>query len=265
MANNLGWFKFWTKALHNPKIVALDNAQFRLLVTLWSLASESSERGTIYAPNWNIILQISGANEWGETVDVHHARVTLVKLGLVTEREDGTIEVCDWDEWQSSSDTTTAQRSRRYRKGLKERVVTRDATVTPHRDDTTRSRSRSRKEVEEKDQEHGELATPTSPGSPVSGSNGNTQNPKSVSAEDLDPDRWSHVMAALDAAPHLRDRPRLRNLLWWDALAKAHPSDDLDAEREIAKMEEYLLRTGRKYKDWQRFVSNWLNNAEERS
>jgi len=118
VASHLGWFKFWTRAIHDPKIVELDNAEFRFLVTLWCLASESTERGVIRNPSWGHLVHIA-AIEPGEggnvAFDLESLRNTLRNAGLIKVRTNGDIEINHWEEWQAPSDPSNAVRQRRYR------------------------------------------------------------------------------------------------------------------------------------------------------
>jgi hypothetical protein len=47
MSRNRGWFRFYDRMIDSPQVLELSDAEFRLLVSLWCLASASELRGTV--------------------------------------------------------------------------------------------------------------------------------------------------------------------------------------------------------------------------
>lgn len=168
----MGWFKFWSSALHNPKIAQLSNEEFRVLICIWCLASESSERGVIKSASIEAIGQISGANnpDLGSSSGLDMKRVIerLVASRLVTLRhaEGVTVDVtvCDWDEWQGVTHRhASAERSRRYRircKGLQERDASVASRVTQPLRHAQRKRERKIERKKENASAYADTAAP---------------------------------------------------------------------------------------------------------
>lgn len=119
MASGMGWFKHYSNALHSQKILKLDDGPFRVLMALWCLGNESDDRGVLQEPDWDTIYRMSGARSG----DAETCRLALTtgRRPLVIVRNDNSLELRDWEEWQGATDTTSTDRSKRYRNRLKDR------------------------------------------------------------------------------------------------------------------------------------------------
>ncbi len=106
MPSGLPWFRVYNRAIYDPKIRALDDTDFRLLFTIWCLASESRDRGRVVGYDEFAIATLSGASgydQWrGEGLpgDLRDSFFRLHHHGLITTDVDGVIEVVNWWELQ---------------------------------------------------------------------------------------------------------------------------------------------------------------------
>lgn len=96
MNRNAGWFRFYERMIDSPQVLELDDAEFRLLIGLWSLASAQPERGTL--PYSAKALQRRLIPTCG-VEDVDRMLSHLTAVGMIAPATSGSgYVVTNWDE-----------------------------------------------------------------------------------------------------------------------------------------------------------------------
>lgn len=108
------WLRLDDKFARHPKIEALTDAQFRVWVRVLCYCAEYQNRGRFEAKSLRILRGITTKR-----------LENFVKLGLLTEEENGWFHVHDFD-FYNPRDPTARERSRRYRDRNKSRDDGRD-------------------------------------------------------------------------------------------------------------------------------------------
>lgn len=102
------WCRLYNEALHDPKIVMLTDAQFRMWALLLMVAS---------ARNGALPDEETIACETRKSVsDVLHLTTELVSRGLIDTLSDGSLVMHNWKKRQYISDVST-DRVKRFRNG----------------------------------------------------------------------------------------------------------------------------------------------------
>lgn len=130
------WFRFYDEALDDPKVQRLAPHLFKTWINLLCLASKD---GGALPSNDDIAFRLRiSVQDAAQQVD------DLTLAGLIDIRPDGKREPHGWSERQYASDTS-AERTRKYRKRLKEKPcdVTRDEVVTVQKQSRTDSEKES--------------------------------------------------------------------------------------------------------------------------
>lgn len=130
------WFRFYDEALDDPKVQRLAPHLFKTWINLLCLASK--EDGTMPS-NDDIAFRLRiSVQDAAQQID------DLTLAGLIDIRPDGKREPHGWSARQYASDSS-AERTRKYRKRLKEkpRDVTCDVTVTLQKQNRTDSEKES--------------------------------------------------------------------------------------------------------------------------
>lgn len=95
------WFRFWTEALHKPKIRRLSHQAYRFWTHILCIASESEPWGTL--PPVEDIADITRMN----VQKAQRLLAVLEAAGLVDVADDGTVRPHNWDQWQKPSDSSS--------------------------------------------------------------------------------------------------------------------------------------------------------------
>lgn len=104
------WFRFYTEALHDPKVQLLPDKLFKDWINV--LCASAATNG---------VVPDEKALAFTLRVTTHSARNTLVKLrdaGLLDQDERGTLRVHNWDGRQFNTEEKAQQRVARYRQKL---------------------------------------------------------------------------------------------------------------------------------------------------
>lgn len=110
MPKNCGWFKVYDRMIFSPQIIELSDSEFRLIVSLWCLAS--SNGGDIPYKIEGIrrlALPDKSVEEVKEMID------HLISLDLLSE-EDGNYSIPRWDYHQYEYNSKTPEYQREYMK-----------------------------------------------------------------------------------------------------------------------------------------------------
>lgn len=145
--NEIKWFRFHWKFLHDGKVQRLPLEQFKILVNLLCYACKV---GNV---SWNVseTLFYLGYNETEcNASTVSSAFHVFVELGILTQRFDGVTETfhfTNWNKYQYKSDSST-DRVRKFRDKNKQKVkrfmgVTRNVTETHTETETDISKTNS--------------------------------------------------------------------------------------------------------------------------
>lgn len=97
MPRNKGWFRLYDRMIDSPEILELDDTEFRLLVSLWSLASASGQDGSLPGFRPASIQRRVMPHCTPETIEIMIAHFTA--LGLV-EGDAGAYRICRWEQHQ---------------------------------------------------------------------------------------------------------------------------------------------------------------------
>lgn len=117
------WFRMWHGFWADPKLIRFSPAEKYALITLYYLASESGDRGTVTLDHEDIAAMC------GCSVTVLQELLHVFQhKSLVTLHDDGAICIPSWDKWQPK-DEASAARARAYRANKPSR--SRHGTVTP--------------------------------------------------------------------------------------------------------------------------------------
>lgn len=97
MPRNKGWFRVYDRMIDSPQILELNDTEFRLLVSLWSLASAAGQEGDLPDYRSTTIQRRVLPSESVETIRdmLQH----LKDLGLV-EGEEGAYRIVRWNDHQ---------------------------------------------------------------------------------------------------------------------------------------------------------------------
>lgn len=181
------WFKLFHEARTDPKLRALSRDQHYVWFNLLCYANEQAERGLIRTMD-DEVLACAVAD--GDVELLRSSIERLVKLQLIDRTAEG-LTPHGWSERQAKVDTTSAERSKRWRERHKapkssrktpsrvtERDATRDERVTS-RPVTETSRYRDREREEERN-------TPLTPNGGKSEQPRDSRQPISIEAEPFD-------------------------------------------------------------------------------
>ena len=118
MPSGRDWFRLYNRMTQDPKIQHLSDYEFRLIIHIWCLASDSSERGLVYvAPGVgyepDILARGAGCRE-GDPVA---ALGILEKLQLIKVDSSRVIYINNWDKLQYEFECWTPEK-RREQKAL---------------------------------------------------------------------------------------------------------------------------------------------------
>ncbi|MCL8207247.1 MAG: hypothetical protein K6V97_04115 [Actinomycetia bacterium] len=97
MPRNKGWFRVYDRMIDSPEILELSDTEFRLLVSLWALASAAGDHGRLAGYRHTTLQRRLLPTQSVEAVAAMMAH--LVDLGLV-EGEEGAYRIARWDEHQ---------------------------------------------------------------------------------------------------------------------------------------------------------------------
>lgn len=94
MAHSKTWFRFYNRMPDSPQILELDDAEFRLLIRLWCLASEADDGGVIPYTIKALSKLFGLSSDSLRTLFRHFSDISLI-----CER-DGSFVVQNWDKHQ---------------------------------------------------------------------------------------------------------------------------------------------------------------------
>lgn len=126
------WFRMYNTAVDHPKLLQLNDAQFRAWVTLMSLASKMD--GII--PNNPDFIAKTLRKSVGKTAEILQV---LLSAGLLDQGDDGSYKPHNWNEKQFKSDVST-ERVRAFRER------SRNVSGTDHRQSTETETKRKKKD-----------------------------------------------------------------------------------------------------------------------
>ncbi|MGC9098914.1 MAG: hypothetical protein ACP5I0_09325, partial [Dictyoglomus sp.] len=111
MPRNKNWFRVYDRMIYSPQIIELNDSEFRLLVSLWCLASSyGDEEGSIpYTTHAlkRLIMQDKSIEEIEEMIK------KLIELDLLY-MDDGVLKVSRWKIHQYEYDSRTPDYQREY-------------------------------------------------------------------------------------------------------------------------------------------------------
>jgi len=120
MSRNTGWFRFYDRMIDSPQVLELSDSEFRLLVSIWCLASEQEERGTV--PFTARALQRRALPDRGVS-DIEEMLAHLIELDLLQLAEHGYV-VPRWEMHQYDYGSWTPEARREQKR--KERQAQRE-------------------------------------------------------------------------------------------------------------------------------------------
>ncbi len=129
------WFRFYSEALHDPKVRRLPPALFKDWVLILCIASDGKPRGTL-PPISDIAYHLSRSSE-----KVIVLLTDLKERGLLDAGDEKGIRPHNWNGRQFNSDNVTS-RVRKHREG-----VARNVTETPPDTDTEQRQNRTETEI----------------------------------------------------------------------------------------------------------------------
>ena len=134
------WLRYWTEALHDPKVQQLPAETFRRWVNLLCVASENTPRGNLprNIAATAFALRISPA-EADETVR------ELIAAGLIDELR-GALRMHNWKNRQPKSDNVS-ERVKKHRENQKQ-AVPRNVTETPPEGEERRGETEAEEEAD---------------------------------------------------------------------------------------------------------------------
>lgn len=97
MPRNKGWFRLYDRMIDSPEILELDDTEFRLIVSLWSLASASDADGALEGFRPRSLQRRLMPHVELDRVEAMLAHLT--ELGLITGTP-GRYEIVDWERHQ---------------------------------------------------------------------------------------------------------------------------------------------------------------------
>ena len=111
------WFRLYTEIKDDPKMLELDDHQFRVWINLLSMAGESEERGVIPAARpRGLAAALHTAPE-----DMETAFLLFTELGMVERREDGSLLIVNFMERQYDNPSDHPEKVAERKTRMKER------------------------------------------------------------------------------------------------------------------------------------------------
>jgi hypothetical protein len=111
MGRDKNWFRFYNRMIGSPQVVDLNDSEFRLIVSLWCLASESDEDGRIPFSITGIRRRTMPDHSEDEVKDmVRH----LQQIDLLTEDDNGYL-IPRWSKHQYEYDSKNPKYRREQR------------------------------------------------------------------------------------------------------------------------------------------------------
>ncbi len=137
MPSGREWFRLYNRMTQDPKVQHLNDYEFRFVIHIWCLASESSERGVVFvAPGVGYEPEILARGAGCRNGDPIAALGTLQKMQLIKVDDDGVIYIQNWDKLQYEYDSwkpearrnqKAKERSRKKQEGQQSQGVGDDA------------------------------------------------------------------------------------------------------------------------------------------
>ncbi|MEN2984324.1 MAG: hypothetical protein ABDH25_04790 [Dictyoglomaceae bacterium] len=116
MPKNNGWFKFYDRMIFSPQIVELNDGEFRLIVSLWCLASNREGKIPYSIEGIRRICLPDKSSE-----DILKMINHLIELDLL-KGEDGNFEIPRWEIHQMGCVSKTKEYKREYMKKYREKL-----------------------------------------------------------------------------------------------------------------------------------------------
>lgn len=136
------WFRFYSEALHDPRVQRLAPADFKNWLNLLCLANEQEPRGTL--PEQEHVA-------FALRVSYLKAAQILCKFHeqdyIDLDEESGVFSIHNWDKWQYGSDNVT-ERVRRHRQRGNVSPINRNVSVTPPDTDTEQTQKETDQETD---------------------------------------------------------------------------------------------------------------------
>jgi hypothetical protein len=118
------WFRFYSQALHDSKVQTLPADLFRVWVNLLCIANENADRGLL--PDLGQIAYSLHVKEDKAAQYVEQ----LIRRGLISPDDRGSLRPHNWDKWQHKSDDVT-DRVREHRRRKNDTAMKQDETFHP--------------------------------------------------------------------------------------------------------------------------------------
>jgi hypothetical protein len=118
MPKNKNWFRVYDRMIYSPQIIELSDSEFRLLVSLWCLASSfGDEEGSIpYSiPALKRLIMPDRSEE-----EIKNMLNKLIDIDLLY-IDEGILKVSRWKNHQYEYDSRTPEYVREYKKKYRER------------------------------------------------------------------------------------------------------------------------------------------------
>ena len=136
------WFRLYTEIKDDPKMLELDDHQFRVWINLLSMAGESEERGVIPAARpRGLAAALHTAPE-----DMETAFLLFTELGMVERREDGSLLIVNFMERQYDNPSDHPEKVAERKTRMKERQQNAPApsknAAANHRNETGTTKER---------------------------------------------------------------------------------------------------------------------------
>jgi len=100
MPKNKGWFRLYDRMIDSPQVLELDDSEFRLLISLWCLASAENDHGKIKFNSKTIFLRVVLDKNFKKTnknfKEIEKFLKHLIELDLLSSDENGYF-IPRWD------------------------------------------------------------------------------------------------------------------------------------------------------------------------